>query len=350
MENRLNNVSDEEIINYIEQLLRESSGLNRERYRETPNNQRSYYSNYRHNNYTNNNEMNNRLYNLMTEYNTNIREYNGNMRVCLNLLSRINNNENTNTQYNQRNYRYNTPSNEYEETNNINMNNQRAIDRNIWSNILFPSYSRTNFRTRGRTRDNDDIFSNLFNDVIITPTETQFLSATQLIQYSSNVEYTNTSCPITLEEFQNDQQVCQIRYCGHIFYEDALRNWFRRNVRCPICRYDIRNYVNFSNETNETNTNTDENNNDEDNNNDENPTIDLSNNETNYFRGNVTNSITNTLIRGLTNGLTSIINEYVNNANDTSYNATRTFEIPIVLYRDVSGNQYDYNDVLSDIE
>ena len=338
MENRLNNVSDEEIINYIEQLLRDSSGLNRERYRDIPNNQRNYYSNYRHNNYRNNNEINNRLYNLMSEYNTNIREYNSNMSVCLNLLSRINNNENANTQSNQRNYRYHTNSNEYEEeNNNIHMNNQRVIDRNIWSNILFPSYSRTNFRTRGTTRNNNDIFSNLFNDVTITPTEPQFLSATQLLQYSSNVEYTNTSCPITLEEFQNDQQVCQIRYCGHIFYEDALRNWFRRNVRCPICRYDIRNYVNFSNENNETNTNTDENNND-----DENVTED----ETNNIQGN----ITNTLIRGLTSGITSIINEYINNVNDISNNTTRTFEIPIVLYHDVSGNQYDYADELSDNE
>ena len=36
--------------------------------------------------------------------------------------------------------------------------------------------------------------------------------------------------------------VSVIRYCGHIFKTDELNTWFRSNCRCPVCRYDIRNY------------------------------------------------------------------------------------------------------------
>ena len=33
-----------------------------------------------------------------------------------------------------------------------------------------------------------------------------------------------------------------ILYCGHLFSPNELANWFQSNVRCPICRYDIREY------------------------------------------------------------------------------------------------------------
>ena len=32
-----------------------------------------------------------------------------------------------------------------------------------------------------------------------------------------------------------------LNHCGHAFREDAIRNWFSNNVRCPVCRHDIRN-------------------------------------------------------------------------------------------------------------
>jgi hypothetical protein len=53
----------------------------------------------------------------------------------------------------------------------------------------------------------------------------------------------DTRCPITLDSFAQDTPVTQILYCGHIFNRDSLNSWFHRNVRCPVCRYDIRNYL-----------------------------------------------------------------------------------------------------------
>ena len=43
--------------------------------------------------------------------------------------------------------------------------------------------------------------------------------------------------------------VSVIRVCGHIFKTEDLNTWFRSNCKCPICRYDIRNYNSSSAET-----------------------------------------------------------------------------------------------------
>ena len=39
-----------------------------------------------------------------------------------------------------------------------------------------------------------------------------------------------------------NDEVTQIIYCGHIFSKNSIRQWFQHNVRCPVCRYDIRDF------------------------------------------------------------------------------------------------------------
>ncbi len=46
-------------------------------------------------------------------------------------------------------------------------------------------------------------------------------------------------CPITLEPFQEGETVRRITRCGHVFRDEALRSWFRRNNNCPVCRQTI---------------------------------------------------------------------------------------------------------------
>ena len=36
----------------------------------------------------------------------------------------------------------------------------------------------------------------------------------------------------------------RIHHCNHIFGTTAFDNWFERNVRCPVCRFDIREHPN----------------------------------------------------------------------------------------------------------
>ena len=86
-------------------------------------------------------------------------------------------------------------------------------------------------------------FPQTMNDVVVRPTNEQITVATEILPFVSSETHNNTSCPITLEEFIDGESVQRIRNCGHIFREGAIADWFSRNVRCPICRYDIRTYV-----------------------------------------------------------------------------------------------------------
>ncbi len=44
------------------------------------------------------------------------------------------------------------------------------------------------------------------------------------------------TCPITLEPIEVGTNVMKITRCGHIFKEAALKRWFQRDLRCPVCR------------------------------------------------------------------------------------------------------------------
>ena len=85
--------------------------------------------------------------------------------------------------------------------------------------------------------------NNFYDNVPIYPTAEQITNGTRRILYSTIEEPLNVSCPITLERFENNTEVLQILGCNHIFNENSLHQWFQSNVRCPVCRYDIREYV-----------------------------------------------------------------------------------------------------------
>jgi hypothetical protein len=72
------------------------------------------------------------------------------------------------------------------------------------------------------------------------PTIRQFACATEPLRYDSSLHSVSISCPITLEEFQDNEFICRIKQCRHIFKVQPLQNWFSRNSYCPVCRYDIR--------------------------------------------------------------------------------------------------------------
>ena len=78
------------------------------------------------------------------------------------------------------------------------------------------------------------------NRVPATLTSSQIENATQTVTYHEMMN--EERCPITLDNFTVGESICQIRHCGHIFKRDPLMNWFHRNVRCPVCRYDLRNF------------------------------------------------------------------------------------------------------------
>jgi len=84
-------------------------------------------------------------------------------------------------------------------------------------------------------------FSNL-QDVPVFPTQEQIENATQEYNYNIDNNENINRCPITMENFEEGDEVLKIIPCGHLFKKEALLTWFQTNVRCPVCRYDIREY------------------------------------------------------------------------------------------------------------
>ena len=80
-----------------------------------------------------------------------------------------------------------------------------------------------------------------FEDVVVRPTNEQILVSTEMTTWNS--ESTQIQCPISLELFSEGSTICRIRHCRHIFNPNSLMSWFERNVRCPVCRFDIREYI-----------------------------------------------------------------------------------------------------------
>lgn len=77
------------------------------------------------------------------------------------------------------------------------------------------------------------------------PTISQIMEGTERYNYTPERmgQITNTRCPISLEDFQLGDELCEIKHCHHIFKWRSLQIWFSRNSHCPVCRYDIREYT-----------------------------------------------------------------------------------------------------------
>ena len=209
-----------------------------------------------------------------------------------------------------------------------------------------------------------------FQDVIVRPTPDQISSAVNRFRYDTTLQLRNTNCPITLEDFQEGDPLMQIVYCQHCFHEHALENWFQQNVRCPVCRYDIRVSTerprSFRSDA-PANASTDREHSPE--NNEDLPseheqeeeeegeeTAATSDSQSRiFFRGNVESSpnshpLAQTFFNGLSEEFTNILNEYMNQANvsiprDISENQIYRFEIPIYY-----NEYYDGSDNLIGIE
>ena len=81
--------------------------------------------------------------------------------------------------------------------------------------------------------------NNFLEPVPIRATQEQINRATRTVRYGS-FSTTQTRCPIDLSPFEDQEEVLQIRHCGHIFRRNNILSWFSTSPRCPMCRYDIR--------------------------------------------------------------------------------------------------------------
>lgn len=68
--------------------------------------------------------------------------------------------------------------------------------------------------------------------VVVTP------SATQVTSSLEDCPGNQTSCAVCQDTISSN--ACRIRQCGHVYHRSCIVNWFSMSVRCPVCRFDIR--------------------------------------------------------------------------------------------------------------
>ena len=208
---------------------------------------------------------------LNTMYNDNYRQIEqlqeGNTRIMgsiINILSSVLNNRARHRQGTNTNTNTNASSNRREHvpntTNNQNTNNARRVNSssNALMNFLNNGVlSNTPYMVdnveyiplqssarSGATVSNsiNELLQGFLEPVEVFPTQSQIEIGTRIVRFSDIVNPINTSCPISMERFNDSDSVSIIRECRHIFSTQELQLWFRNNCRCPVCRYDIRNY------------------------------------------------------------------------------------------------------------
>ena len=253
--------------------------------------------------------------------------YNDNLRQIINFTDALNNLNNSNNQIrnllvqllsvNQGNGNGNGNSrrNNSRRYDNIDYNNISANENNRNIGYLIGEYTipinrnrynnnNTN-RNRHSTMDNyaRSIFENFLQPIEIYPTQSQIEVATRRVRYGDIVRPINMSCPISMDEFNENDMVILIRHCGHIFHDEHIMNWFRSNCRCPVCRYDIREYnSNVSNQF--LNNNQDSSGNNVERNDNNNNTL---------FDENTTNIVSNSIENFLLNSIFDPSGNYTNN-------------------------------------
>jgi hypothetical protein len=271
-------------------------------------------------------------------------EYNRNMSDIINIYS--NNSRNFhNDFYSQRE----TPPPLNSRTNRRSQSRRETIQNDYYTNTNNTRYYPLFFRNQVFNGTN---LSDLL-DVDVFPTQEQLTNATEIIRYNSEtIGMTYTSCPISLEPFEEGECICRIRHCSHVFKVNQLYRWFETHVRCPVCRYDIRDTEQPISQEQSTNTSestlpppppiiphddtvTNEYNSPSPispSNTIPNPTI--SNNTRNSTTPNILNTLGNLLQDAILDELENIITPSRYNTNNTLY--SRTFEIPIYTI-DISG-------------
>ncbi len=77
--------------------------------------------------------------------------------------------------------------------------------------------------------------------VQVAPTAEQIATATILTQVEPGPDVV---CAICLDRSppnpRGETEWRYIRHCNHGFHRTCIDNWFSQNIRCPVCRHDIR--------------------------------------------------------------------------------------------------------------
>lgn len=54
-----------------------------------------------------------------------------------------------------------------------------------------------------------------------------------------NTTFSESRCPISLDDFIPGEEVYRLRTCGHYFKKEPLCEWLMRRRHCPVCRAHV---------------------------------------------------------------------------------------------------------------
>jgi bacterioferritin-associated ferredoxin len=85
------------------------------------------------------------------------------------------------------------------------------------------------------------VWTRFGEDVEVAPTAEQITTASELKSHSEMP--VEAVCAICQDhDSQTFQENWRQLQCHHAFHLSCIDNWFRRNVHCPVCRKDIREF------------------------------------------------------------------------------------------------------------
>ena len=144
-------------------------------------------------------------------------------------------------------------STRHQQPRNLNRTNTNTNILYDYQNPINPSIylNRPSTRNRSSSSSNNSfssqmssLLSSFLNTTVTVRASTEQLeSASRLVRYGDITRPLSETCPISMDRFSIDDQVRQIHQCGHIFMPSEFDEWFQSNVRCPVCRFDIRNHT-----------------------------------------------------------------------------------------------------------
>jgi Ring finger domain len=76
--------------------------------------------------------------------------------------------------------------------------------------------------------------------VTVRPTNEQINAGSHTFMIADMSTEANERCAICQEDFISGAAVRRLNACRHLFHRNCIDRWFNSNVRCPVCRYDIR--------------------------------------------------------------------------------------------------------------
>tara|TARA_Y100000389_G_scaffold199542_1_gene238117 strand:- start:329 stop:919 length:591 start_codon:yes stop_codon:yes gene_type:complete len=55
------------------------------------------------------------------------------------------------------------------------------------------------------------------------------------INHQNIINYFDKECSICYNVFEHDDQIIKLNICEHYFHSDCIIEWFKREIRCPLC-------------------------------------------------------------------------------------------------------------------